>query len=380
MKMTKLSLIATLAISTAFAGGDIMEESTIPTPVTCNSNTTINGKAQVYYYTTDMAGTSDLFKKENTAMAGAVTFDVSHKLFDGITANFTTVGYVNFGDIAENDFEEQPNGAYINIANITATMGKTTLVAGRQLIDSPMFGSFDWLLAPSSFEAYTLVNQSISNVTLVGTYVTKFRPLNTGNSWVDLTDQGEGDHYALGAVYGADALSASVWYYNIDIADYTQVYADLGYDFGSVNVAAQVASTNYAEAEDSMAYGFKVGTKIANFELSAAVNMISDNITGFVSRDSLYASSWNMMTSMAAEANEDTLSWKIGAATEFAGLNTSVSYAQYGDEGSELDLIVGYDITKCFSVDAVYTLTDYDVVVDEEDADAALELMATYKF
>jgi hypothetical protein len=384
--MTKLSLVAALAVSTAFAGGDITPvepsvEALAAVKADCDKATTISGKAQVYYYGTDANGKGDLLKKETSSTAGAVTFDVAHKLFDGVTANFTAVGYVNFGnDFGVNDFEGQPNGAYLNVANLTATFGGTILIAGRQLIDSPMFGSFDWLLAPSSYEAYTLVNSSISNVTLVGTYVTQFRDVNTGNNWIDLTKQGEGDHYAVGAVYGADALNASVWYYNIDIADYTQVYADASYNFGSVNVAAQVASTDYGVAEDSMAYAVKVAAKVANIDLTAAVSIVSDNAAGFVSRDGFYTSSWNTFTSAVSEANEDTLSWKIGASTELAGLNTEVSYAQYGDEGSELDVILGYDITDAINLAVVYTSTDYDVVVDEADADNALEIMATYTF
>jgi hypothetical protein len=384
--MTKLSLVAALAVSIAFAGGDIAPmEPTIEAPVIakadCDKATTISGKAQVYYYGTDANGKGDLFKKETSSTAGAVTFDIAHKLFTSVTANFTTVGYVNFGDdFGVNDFEGQPNGAYLNVANLTATFGGTTLIAGRQLIDSPMFGSFDWLLAPSSFEAYTLVNSSISNLTLVGTYVTQFRDVNTGNKWIDLTKKGDGNHYAAGAVYGADTFNASLWYYNIDVADYTQVYADASYNFGSVNVAAQVASTDYGLAEDSIAYAVKVAAKIATIDLTAAVSMVSDNAAGFVSRDGFYTSSWNTFASGISETNENTLSWKIGAATELAGLNTEVSYAQYGDEGSELDVILGYDITDAVNLAVAYTSTDYDVVVDTADADNALEIMATYTF
>jgi len=383
MKLTKLSLVAALAVSSAFAGGDIAPvEPVVAAPVVeaaaCNSNTTVSGKAQAYYYTTDGV---DLFDSDSSAFATAVTLDVKHNFTENIAANFTAVGYANLmSELPFGYFENDEVGAYLNVANITATFAGTTVVLGRQLIDSPMFGSFDWLLAPSSFEAYTVVNSSITNLTLVGTYVTKFRNVNAGDNFTDLTDINDGNNYALGAAYAADALSASVWYYNIDAGDYTQVYVDAGYYFGSVSIAAQYATTDYALGLDSDAYAAKVEATLGNFDLMAAVSNVTDAAAGYVSRDGLYTSSWNYFASDAAEANEDTLSWKVSASTELSGLNAEVSYAAYGDEGSELDVILGYDVTKCINVAAVYTSTDYDVAVDASDSEDALELIATYKF
>jgi len=383
MKLTKLSLVAALAVSSAFAGGDIAPvEPVVAAPVVeaaaCNSNTTVSGKAQAYYYTTDGV---DLFDSDSSAFATAVTLDVKHNFTENIAANFTAVGYANLmSELPFGYFENDEVGAYLNVANITATFGSTTFVLGRQLIDSPMFGSFDWKLAPSSFEAYTVVNSSITNLTLVGTYVTKLRSNDSGDNFIDLTDINDGNNYALGAVYATDALSASIWYYNIDAGDYTQVYVDAGYNFGSVNIAAQYATTDYAVSLDSDAYAAKIATSVSGFDLMAAVSSTSDNGAGIVERDNFYTSSWNTFASTIAEANEDTLSWKVSASTELAGLNAEVSYAAYGDEGSELDVILGYDVTKCINVAAVYTSTDYDVAVDASDAEDALEFIATYKF
>ena len=393
MKMTKLSLVAALAVSAAFAGGDIAPvepavEAPVAAPAACNSNTTINSKAQLYYITNDESGATDMFKKETSTLDAAVTFDVAHKLTDNITANFSVVGYANIGDLADGTFENEKNGAYVNVANLTATFGKSTVIVGRQLIDTPLVGGFDWLLAPGSFEAAVAVNQSIDNVTLVAGYLSEWRPNNTGNTWVNLLDIDDGNNYTVGAIYGADAMKVSAWYYNVDSgaaagrADkFTAIYADASYDFGAFNVAAQVVSTDYNTAVDSTAYAVKIGAKVANIDLTAAVSNITDNGAGYVGRDSMYTSSWNTFASDAAELNNDTLSWKVGASTELAGFNTEVSYAQYGDEGSELDVILGYDITKCMNVAAVYSSTDYDVAVDEQkDADNALEVVATYKF
>ena len=403
MKITKLSLVAALAVSAAFAGGDIAPvepEVATAAPVSatgtaCNSATTINSKAQLYYYTHDEAGASDLFKTPSSAAAGAVTFNVAHKLFDNVTANFSAVGYVNFGDnIGELDFENQPNGAYFNVANLTATFSDTTFIVGRQLIDTPLVGGYDWLLAPGAFEAAVVTNQSIENLTLVAGYLTKWRPNNYANTWVNLVDIDNGDNYTVGAVYGTDALKVSAWYYNVDsgavaatltggVEDkYTAIYADAGYDFGAANIAGQIISTDYDTAKDSLAYGFKVGTSFSSINLTAAVSNTTDNKAAFVGiGDSMYTTSWNYQASNAGVANDDTLSWKVGASTKVSALNAELSYAAYGDEGSEFDAILGYDVTDCVNLAAIYSSTDYDVNVDEQkDADNALEVIATYKF
>jgi len=381
MKLTRLSVIATLAMSAAMAGGTIAPEVEVTEApvVEAASATTIAGKAQAYYYTTDAVS---LFDAGSSSLGTAVTVDVAHTLFDGVTANFTAVGYANA--MSNNDttayFEGQATGAYFNVANITATFGKTTFVLGRQLIDSPMFGSFDWKLAPSAFEAYTVVNNSIDNLTLVGTYVTKIRHVDTGDTFVDLTKLKNGNHYALGAVYSADALSLSAWYYNIDVAEYTQAYVDAGYNFGSVSVAAQYTATDYATGLDSTAYAVKAETTVGSIGLVAAVSSVTDIAAGMIERDNFYTSSWNSFGSQAGVAGEDTLSWKVAASTELAGLNVEASYAGYGDEGSELDLILGYDASDAVNLAVIYTSTDYDVNVNESEAEAALEVIATYTF
>ena len=100
MKFTKLSLIATLAISSAFAGGDIAPvEPVVEAPVVeaaaCNSNTTINGKAVLYSFTSDGDGDLDWYNGDSSALGAAVTLDVSHKITDNVTANVTAVGFTN---------------------------------------------------------------------------------------------------------------------------------------------------------------------------------------------------------------------------------------------------------------------------------------------
>jgi hypothetical protein len=393
MKFTKLSLIATLAISSAFAGGDIVPVEPVveaPAPVACNSNTTINGKAVLYSYTSDGYGDLDWYKGESSALGAAVTLDVSHKIMDNMTANITAVGFTN---LTNQFMEGEETAAFLNVANITNTMiPDTTLILGRQLLDTPMISGFDWLLAPGAFEAYTVVNKSIANLTLVGSYITEYRPNNGGADFIDI----DGENWALGAAY-SDAFDVSVWYYNVDAwktdgfagspytasEDYTQVYADAGYNFGPVALAGQYIDTDYDTVDDSTAYGIKVSGSLAGFDLMAAYVNVDDNVVGYVDNDAIYTSMWNTLGSWSVGD-----SYKFEAATEFYGVSASAAYAYFEydnmqkldpnyDEGSEFDLILGYGITDCISVDAIYTSTDYG---EGEGDDQAMELIATYKF
>ncbi len=376
MKFIKLSLVAVLATNSAFAGGDI-EPVVAPVVEEVMSNTTIAGKLTGYYYTDDSV---DLFDKRSSQLGTAATLDVTHKFTKNIAMNFTAVGFAN----AMNDhdigfFEGERSGAFMNVANITASFADTTVILGRQLLDTPMLGSFDWLLAPSGFEAYTVANSSIDNLTLVGSYVRTMRANNTGNDFVNLTDIGDGNNWTLGAAYDNNAINGSVWYYNVDAGDYTQVYVDAGYDFGVAKVDAQYVYTDKTNEEESNALGIKASATLGTFNLMTAYVNVADNTVGYVERDALYTSSWNTMTS-----NSIGDAFKVEAGTEFASVTASASYAYYeydngmgSEDGHEIDVILGYNITTAIDINAVYTNTDYGDCTGDINA---LEIYANYKF
>jgi hypothetical protein len=258
----------------------------------------------------------------------------------------------------------------LNVANLTATYGDNTFILGRQLIDSPMVKGYDWLLAQGSFEAFTAVNNSIDKVTLIGTYITKFRSTYGGDEFADL----EGENWAISAAY-SDAFDASVWYYNIDNGSYTQVYADAGKEFSGVTVSAQYVSTNFDTGTDSDAYGIKLATKLGEVDVEAAYVNVNDAAGGFIDYDGLYTSMWMEIASAHVGG-----SYKVGAATEIGGLSTSVAYASFADgDVDEYNVILGYGLTDSISVDAIYSSFDDAGVTTDERVDT-FELIATYKF
>jgi len=391
MKFIKLSLVAALAVSAAVAGGDIAPVEA-PAPVKETSKTTISGKLTGYYITGDDSATYDMFDTDYSQLGLAATLDVTHHFTDNIAANFSAVGYTN----TKNEpnyfyFEGDQSGAFINVANLTATFADTTFILGRQLLNTPMLSGFDWLLAPGSFEAYTIANSSIENVTLIGSYVRTWRINNTGDTWINLTDIDDGNNWTVSAAYDNKTISGSIWYYNVDAGaavrpdKYTQIYVDGGYDFGVAKLEAQYANTNYDTAVDSDAYGAKISGSLSSVNLMAAYVRIDDNVAGFIGMmDGLYTSSWNTATGNSVGDN-----FKVEAATTFGELSASASYAYYAydnlvEDGQEIDVILGYDfkntdiaIIKDMDLNVVYTNTNYG----EGSGDVnALEVYANYKF
>jgi len=370
MKIINISLITALTVGSLVAGGDIEKVETEVVEiekVVEPSKTTVGGNFKIYNYTNDSV---DFFDKESSSTATAVTLDVSHQLIEGVTANFSVLGYTDLGDSAGLiKMEGQSTGAFFNVANLTATYADTTFIGGRQTLDTPMIGSFDWLLAPSGFEAYTLVNKSINNLTLVASFVDKLRANNSGEDFAKL----DGDNFTFGATY-SDAFSASVWYYNVDAMNYTEIYADAGYDYSGVKVEGQVVSTDYDDdGEDSTVYGLKVSGGFSNVNLSAAYASVNDREAGMVEIDSIYTSSWNTLASQVVSD-----SYKLEVGTEFGGFSATASYADY-DTANEVNVILAYAFNDEFSMDTIYTSTEYDTTSDE-GAEGALELIATYKF
>ncbi|MEA2047789.1 MAG: hypothetical protein U9O64_05010 [Campylobacterota bacterium] len=379
MKITKLSLIATLAMSASFAGGDIAPvEPIVEAPVVeTASSTTVDGKLTGYYITYD--GTDSLFG-DQSQLAWAATLNVSHAFNSWATANFSAVGYINTWKLEDTDlgyFEAEKEGGFFNVANLTTTFGDTTFILGRQLLNTPMLAGFDWLLAPGSFEAYTVANSSVENLTLIGSYVRKYRPVNSGEFGNVL----DGDNYTLAAAYDNKTLNGQVWYYDIGAANYTQVYADLGTTFSGVELAAQYVSTMYdtTGVDDASVFGVKAAATLGGFGLMAAYNNSADNVASAIGIDSLYTTSWNTFTS-GVQGD----SWKVEASTELAGISAALSYAYYEyaqawkvEEGAEIDFILGYNVNEAIDLNVVYTNTDYG---DGAGDINGLEIFANYKF
>ena len=176
-----------------------------------------------------------------------------------VQGNVLDIGVENGQNSAD---EQSIDDNFINnILNAEIDTGAGTLIVGRQIIDTPMAGPDDSRLVPDTFEAMTLVNTTaVADVTLIASQVTAMAGWDSPSlsTYTSMTSQlGTATEAngvtVLAAIYGKDALSASIYSYNIfnttDTSGTTELnpislnYLDAGYalDMGGmkINLAGQ---------------------------------------------------------------------------------------------------------------------------------------------
>ena len=275
MRLTKLSLIAAMLIgSSAFA----------------IENTKVSGDARLYYGTqdSDKAGAKTSFFEKNGAYTNlGAHLDLTTDLTKGISAGIgmqvvTTLGvehnlvnrmWSNAHDTKGSTGASFAGGTQVDSAMwidevwLAGTAFDTTLKIGRQTLDTPLTFTETWGVDKNTFEAVVLINQSISDTTLIAAYVGKSNgssddraslreggagSLNdTGLSVAgyvakngEFSTLGSKGTYAFGAINNSfKPLTVQAWYYDkIALAEAYWLQADLKID--NVLVGMQYANTD----------------------------------------------------------------------------------------------------------------------------------------
>jgi len=282
MKFTKLSLVAALAVSAAFAGGDIAPvEPVVETPSNkCAECGDITGAIKLYYGSYDRGANADLFDKNGALGDAYAELNYSRKLMDNVTANvgmayITTLGLE--GDLVSGTWANHgpaptvDDVAWITTANVAIQLANTTLVLGRQQLATPFFYSETWGIAANTFDAAVAVNTDLPDTTLVAAWVGRGNG-TAGGAIVNLNNQnfdgGHNELFGSEAAFAFGAINKSIsdvtlqaWYYNVTSAE-DALWLQADANFGSISVGAQYAAT-YAQSvlatNDTDAYAFKVG-------------------------------------------------------------------------------------------------------------------------
>jgi len=190
MKFTQLSLIAALAVSTSYAGGDIAPvEPAAPAPVMeKTSSWEFGGQAVAFVMTVDKFGTESLFSNSTTygsiaAQLRAVNKDIFAGLGVGVevSAIEQSDGFSNIPPATPtnpNNFafpffgggDAQVQSAALTQAYLTYGFGNTQIKIGRQTLPkslSPFAYSEGWQVFKNTMEAALVVNKDLPDTTVV---------------------------------------------------------------------------------------------------------------------------------------------------------------------------------------------------------------------
>jgi len=180
MKLTKLSLIAALAVSTAMAGGDIAPIEPAPIVLEEFPNWEFSGQAVLYYQTSDSFGNTDLFAQESSLANAGIQLNAVGKFDHGLSvgAQLTGLGTLGLQNSVVSNIMQSADGN-LNGGAVTKLWAawaneSTTVKGGRMELPkslSPFAWSEGWNVFPNTYEAALIVNTSLPDTVLVGAWV-----------------------------------------------------------------------------------------------------------------------------------------------------------------------------------------------------------------
>jgi hypothetical protein len=379
MKFTKLSLMAALAITSLYA-----------------SESNLSGDTKLFYSTSDAAD-GDLFNKTSAMGNAAVSLDYTKEVADGISLNagataISTLGLEGTAVGATWVEHALKDRAWIDIANITAQIGNTTAVIGRQKLDTPLAFTETWNIVENTFDAFSFINKELPDTTLVASAVTRANgPFEFTNFQGGETDLGDGI-YAFGMVSKLiPNTTAQLWYYasntTLDKDDKVWLQADTNIAEG-ITIGAQygLALADANGVDDSSVVAVKLGYDAGVADLYAAFSKADDqgansftNYAGYGASPLYTEAWWNF--GFVSEPDAQTIA--IGASTELSGLALTAQYTNVTNDSAgasgEMDEVTLTASKKIGTVDASFALINTSS--DDNDIDGnTVQLYLTLPF
>ena len=368
------------------------------------------GQLRAGYITFSQDSTS---RTSGYALAGHTHFDTGR--WNGLKLGAEVYTVLNLGinqnpQYINGDFFDENGKSFILIsqAYLDGKWGNSEIKLGRQTLDTPHADSDDIRMMPNYFEAYTIANTDIDDLTLRAGLIHKMAGWENAVNAQDFVNVGEtlgtehvdGIAYAAASYDGIKDLSLSLWYYNYnDIANV--IYAESGYAYTfsketSLTLGLQYDSSQETGAallgkQDANTYGLsmELTSEAIGIHMLAAYNQ--DN--GETGAMGLSLGGGAFFTSMEDQTLDAIgtagKAWLIGAGFHFStvgieGLHAGIAYGNFKAddasvyESSEIDAVIDYSFSDKFSTTAAYASVDFKMD-GTEDYDQ-FRLIANYNF
>jgi len=374
------------------------------------------GQLRAGYITFSEDGTS---RTSGYALGGHYHFNT--KRWNGLMVGAEVYTVLNLGmnqnslDINSDFFDENGKSFIIlSQAYLDGKWGNSEIKFGRQSLDTPHADSDDIRMIPNYFEAYTITNTDIDDLTLSAGFINRMAGWENGVDSKKFVNVGEtlgtndidGIYYASASYDGIKDLSLSLWYYNYqDIANV--IYAEAGYSYALAKETTLTFGLQYDSSEetgasllgkqDANTYGLSM--ELASESMGVHILAAYNQDTGETGAMGLSLGGGPFFTSMEDQTLDAIgtagSAWLIGAGYHFEtigidGLNAGIAYGNFKAkdnshyESKEIDIVIDYSLNEKFSLTAAYASVQFDAGLDDngnplQDYDQ-FRLIANYNF
>jgi len=347
------------------------------------------------------------------ALAGHTHFDTTR--WNGVKFDAEVYTVLNLG-INQNplsvngDFFDDTGKSFILLSQVhlDGKWGNTEIKLGRQTLDTPHADSDDIRMMPNYFEAYTITNTDIDDLTLSAGLIRKMAGWENGVNAQQFVNVGETlgtEHiddiaYASASYDGIKDLSLSLWYYNYsDIANV--LYAEAGYAYHFTKETTLTLGLQYDSStetgnallgqQDANTYG--VSMEFAADEIGVYILTAYNHDSGKTGAMGLSLGGGAFFTSMEDQTLDAIGSagkaWMVGAGYHFStigieGLHAGIAYGNFKAddaflyESNEIDAVIEYSFSDKFAITAAFASVDFKTA-GLEDYDQ-FRMVANYNF
>ena len=301
---------------------------------------------------------------------------------------FTSVGNGKEGFEGVPFFDEKnENYAILAEAYLKGTFSNTTVILGRQSLDTPFADADDLGMVPNTFEAFTLVNSDLKDTTIFLSHVQKWSGVDSDvpSKFTELN--GNKGMQILGVTYeGLSNTTLDGWFYNlsdeVQISYFQASYEDETYKY-TYGATLQYSFQDYENGESAAVYGIAASLGVKSVGLTTT---IAYNRTDGIEADNFFGGGPYLTSAehnTIKEAGPDgnvilyTLQWDALVAG-LEGLTFVVNIDGHHEDlyhAKEFDIGLGYAYSDRLNISAVYSDID-----DEDDSFKNLRIFANYTF
>ncbi len=256
-------------------------------------------------------------------------------------------------DETDYDVVKDPETAQINQAYVQYKGFDTTVKVGNQAINldnQRHVGSVAFRQDEATFDAVTVVNQSVENLTVVAGFADNVNTITNSNLELDII--------ILNAKYAfSPELAATTFFYGAEGTD-GETLNTVGFravgDVNGIKYEAEVASQNESEADtDALYYNFSAATKVASVTAKLGLEVFG------------------------SDGGDAAFATPLGTNHKFFGW--SDAYLN-GNDANGLQDINFSAVTKVSGVKLVAQLHKFDSVEGSDDLGTEIGIMAAKKF